>query len=156
MRLRLQRGLTPQPEVSDPNWRIPSESDQSALASLMLDSYRGTVDDSGETLADAQAEIQRLWSGDYGEFLPAASRVYGVQGRVVSAALVTRYEGSPLLAFSMTAPDWKRRGLARQGICQAINALLADGELTLRLVVTEGNTAALRLYHSLGFDDAPA
>ena len=41
----------------------------------MLDAYRGTIDDEGETLEDALAEVDRTFAGEYGEFLGAFSRV---------------------------------------------------------------------------------
>jgi hypothetical protein len=35
----------------------------------MLESYRGTIDDEGETLDDARSEVRRTFDGDYGTFL---------------------------------------------------------------------------------------
>ncbi len=40
--------------------RQPTLADDAALAALMLDAYRGTIDDDGETLEDASTEIQHL------------------------------------------------------------------------------------------------
>jgi ribosomal protein S18 acetylase RimI-like enzyme len=151
MRHRMSLQLAPLPNAVDPTARHPSADDADALALLMLDAYRGTIDDhEGSTLGDARAEIRETLRGSYGDFLPACSDVVERDGRLVAATLVTRYEGVPFLSFAMTDPAWKRRGLARAGLCRAINALVALGETELRLVVTEGNPAE-GLYASMGF-----
>lgn len=123
------------------------------LARLMLEAYRGTVDDSGETLDDAVAEVERLLGGTYGAFDPETSEVIERDGMLVSATLVTRYEGLPLVAFSMTAPAWKRRGLARAGLVRAMARLAERGESTVQLAVTKANAPAVALYISLGFGE---
>ncbi len=193
--------------------RGPSGADAEAIAVLMLDSYRGTVDDSGETIEDARREVGKLLSGEYGEFLasfsfvfedcsaealrspfgarasegqgpgvslappgdslnprqqprgpsgqggaPAGGAVQGLSGAgggaeraFAAATLVTRVKGEPFVAFSMTAPAWKRRGLARAGLVRAMNRLREAGETQVSLVVTRANEPAVRLYESLGF-----
>jgi ribosomal protein S18 acetylase RimI-like enzyme len=65
------------------------------------------------------------------------------------------WEGRPFVAFSVTAPDVKGQGLARAGLTRAINRLAAAGDPVLRLVVTQGNLPAERLYASLGFVAEP-
>ncbi len=94
-------------------------------------------------------------SGDYGEFLPDCSEIIERDGKPVSATLVTRYQGKPLLAFSFTAPDWKRHGLARAGLLRAMDRLCELGETELGIVVTRGNEPAEALYASLGFRAHP-
>lgn len=131
--------------------RAPRDEDRIALARLMLAAYAGTTDDEGGTEADALAEVDRTFAGGYGAFLGDMSRVVEVDGRIASAALVTRWRDRPLLAFSMTLPDCKRRGLARACLLGAIDALRAAGERELVLVVTRANEAAVRLYEGLGF-----
>ena len=117
----------------------------------MLAAYRGTTDDSGETADDAVAEVTRLMDGAYGQFCPEESEVIERNDRLVSATLVTQFDEMPLIAFSMTAPDWKRRGLARAGLLRSISRLHAAGHPSVRLVVTKGNAPAEQLYESLGF-----
>jgi ribosomal protein S18 acetylase RimI-like enzyme len=51
----------------------------------------------------------------------------------------------------MTRPDAQREGLARSLMRRSIDALLDRGFERLRLIVTEGNAPAQRLYASLGF-----
>lgn len=125
--------------------------DAPALSALMLDAYRGTVDDGGEGPEEALSEIQKLLSGGYGPFDHHASNVAERDARLVSATLVTRYDGAPMIAFSLTAKDWQRRGLARAGLCLAMQRLQQAGESRVNLAVTAANTPALTLYQSLGF-----
>jgi GNAT superfamily N-acetyltransferase len=146
--------LLAQPEEASPAGvliRPPATGDAEGLARLMLDAYRGSVDDAGETLDDARAEIGKLTGGAYGRFDPDASEVAIHEGAPVAATLLTHYEGAPMLAFSLTLPAWRRRGLARGGILRAVRRLREAGYESLSLAVTAGNDPAMRLYESLGF-----
>ncbi len=139
--------------------RAVSNADAPALADLMLDAYRGTVDYNGETLEDARSEIDRTMAGAYGRFLPDCSFVAASAGDLQSACLITLLnEGSPdvvpLLAFSMTRPSAQRRGLASALILQSARALAAAGHTRLSLVVTAANLPARRTYDKLGFTPA--
>lgn len=135
----------------DPGVRAPRRSDASAIAALMLDAYRGTIDDDGETPQETLEMVERLFAGEYGAVLWNVSEVTERDGRIVAAAVCTVFEGRPFLAFLVTAPAWKGRGLARAGLTRAINRLAVAGDPMLRLVVTQGNEPAERLYASLGF-----
>jgi len=55
-------------------------ADKEALAVLMLDAYRDTVDYNNETLADAVSEIEHTLSGSYGRFLAGCSFVAAGEG----------------------------------------------------------------------------
>ncbi len=140
----------------DAQSRAPTGNDITALAALMLAAYRGTTDDAGETLEDAVAEVTRLYGNAYGTFDLAASVVVGNEGALVAATLITRFQDEPFVAFSMTHPMWKRRGLARAGLLRAMQHLRTAGETRLRLMVTGGNSPAEALYESLGFIDPNA
>ena len=135
----------------DPGIVPVAATDAEALAHLMLDAYRGTEDDDGETIDDARAEIGRLFADEFGTLDEDASGVVRADDSVVAATLITRYEGTPFLAFSMTAPAWQRRGYARAGIERAMARLAARGETALNLVVTRANEPARRLYQRIGF-----
>ena len=136
--------------------RRPDPGDATSLAQLMFDAYRGTVDDSGESLDDARAEVAKLFRGEYGRLdLPASSLIERA-GVAASATIVTRdptpyFTGEAFVAFSMTAPPWQRQALARNGLLHAVRTLRERGEPRLHLVVTRANVAAVRLYESLGF-----
>ncbi|MBL9150795.1 MAG: GNAT family N-acetyltransferase [Phycisphaerae bacterium] len=155
MRYEMLRRLDdPLPAANDTpaTGRTPRESDLEGLAALMLDAYRGTIDDEGGTLDLARAEVANVGRGDYGAYMPEASDVAVVGDEIVAATIVTRWRDEPLIAFSMTAATWKRRGLARASLVRALHRLRDLGESRVRLVVTAGNEPAERLYVSLGWE----
>jgi len=143
--------------------RTCASSDAEQLAALMLDSYRGTVDDEGETIEDARCAVAALIAGEFGAVDWDASVVFEREGRVVSAALVTRdrvappplVAGEAFLAFSLTAASEKRRGLARAGVIHVVEILRRRREPRLHLVVTRANAPAVTLYRALGFETGP-
>ncbi len=63
--------------------------DAPALAQLMLDAYRGTIDDEGETGEEALAEFNAMLDGKYGPWLADASFVVELEGRVNAACVIT-------------------------------------------------------------------
>ncbi|HCG28912.1 MAG TPA: hypothetical protein DEU95_04025, partial [Chloroflexi bacterium] len=67
--------------------------------------------------------------------------------------LISRYQGTPLLAILMTASAWKQRGLARATAQSSVNALAGRGEATLELILTAANRPALELVDDLHFRD---
>ena len=150
MRIELAGARQAMPE---PHASPVRATDAEPLAALLLDAYRGTVDDDGETIDDARREIAALFAGQYGELDTDASEVVRRDGALAAATLITRYRDVPFLAFSMTAPAWQRRGLARAGIERAISLLAARDERELRLVVTRANDVAVRLYERIGFQE---
>jgi ribosomal protein S18 acetylase RimI-like enzyme len=134
-----------------PHRRI-NPSDKAALGMLMLAAYRRTVDDEGETLPDATAEVDRVLGGHYGSFLSDCSFLVEEAERIVGASMVTLWEKRPLLAFVFVHPDLQRRGLGTFLIGATGNALLAAGYSDLDLLVTEENEPAVALYRKLGFE----
>jgi len=131
--------------------RSPAPEDAPKLAALMLDAYRGTVDAGEETAGEALVEVLKTFDGEYGAFMRSCSRVVQHDNELVSATLLTRWKDRPFVAFAMTAPGWKRRGLARASMINAMQEVLARGDDKLGLVVTVTNTPAFNLYQSLGF-----
>ncbi len=69
----------------------------------------------------------------------------------MSAIILTLWKEKPLLAYSMTHPDFKSRGMATYLLKSAINALLTFGYKELFLVVTDGNAPAQHVYEKVGF-----
>lgn len=130
-----------------------SEKDIDSLGVLMLESYRCTIDYDGENLEDANSEIQSTLNGKYGPLLEQCSFLKEKNGQILSACIVTWSEDVklPLLAFSMTHPDSKNKGIATFLLKKSINALLAQGYKELYLVVTKNNIAAHHLYEKIGF-----
>jgi ribosomal protein S18 acetylase RimI-like enzyme len=158
-----ERAILPPGDTGIFTTRVLEREDAQRLAGLMLESYRGTVDDGGENLDDARGEVTKLIAGDFGPLDWDASSVVARDGELVHATIITRDRVAPpplaageaFLAFSMTAPAFKRRGLAREVLVRVIEHLRQRGEPRLHLVVTRANTPAVMLYRSLGFNDGP-
>ena len=131
--------------------RCPTLDDVPALGELLYRAYRGTIDDAGETQEQAVGEIEKTYRGDYGPFDSAHSSVAERSGRLVSATLITRWQGRPFVAFTMTDPRHARQGLARATLTRSMELLQRDGESERRLVVTLENGPARALYESLSF-----
>ncbi|MGW4985098.1 N-acetyltransferase family protein [Streptomyces mirabilis] len=131
----------------------PTSEDIPALGNLMLASYLGTPNeaDAGQTATSATAEIRRVFDGEYGKLILEASFVVRDGNKPVATALVTSWQGEPLLAYVFTAPSHTGRGLARSLIGASMNALAVQGHGRLNLAVTEDNPRAWKLYESIGF-----
>jgi len=131
-------------------------SDARDLADLLYAAFHGTVDDEGESHAEAVQEIDRTLNGAYGRLLWDASFVIEQGDVLVSACVATWYEplDAPFVAFTMTRPEHKNRGMARSVMQRSIHALLDAGHSSLWLLVTDANVPAVRLYTSLGFRKA--
>lgn len=152
-RTRLEMKLTLCPQPSRGNWpaRSLQPDDAPALATLMLDAYRGTVDDEGETAAEALAEVNAMLDGKYGPWLADASFVVELDGRLVAACVITLWQETPLVTQLFTHPDYTNRGLGKFLLTRSINALCAQGYQELVLYVTSGNASAQHVYATLGF-----
>ncbi|MCO5998887.1 GNAT family N-acetyltransferase [Actinoallomurus rhizosphaericola] len=152
-RYRLDAMLSRPPVPADESFRTPTRADLPLLGALMWDAYRGTPDerDAGDGVASATEEIRLTFDGEHGPFVPEASFVAEEDGRLVAAALVTVWRGTPLLAFVFTASSHTGRGLARRLIRAAMGALAELGYDRLSLAVTEDNARARTLYESMGF-----
>lgn len=124
----------------------------SALARLMDLSFTGTIDHEGETLEQCFEEIKCIIEGKYGPFIGPASFVTLDGTTATSASMITVWKEYPLLAFSMTDPDYQGRGLAAALIRKSLAALKLAGYKDLFLVVTAGNAAAESLYRKVGFE----
>jgi len=150
-RLKLQVGLGELPP--DDKWpsRSATAEDRQALAELLIAAYSGTIDDEGETPAEALAEIDHTLAGAYGPYLERCSFVVEADGALAAACLITLWNAVPLVAFVMVAPRQQQRGLGRFVLRQSMRALWAQGYTQLALYVTDGNAPAQQLYERLGF-----
>ena len=119
----------------------------------MWAAYQGTVDYTGESVEDAAQEVAKTFAGGYGVYLARHSWVVERESTLASAVLVTRRNDRPWLAFVMTAPRWKRQGLARATIGEVMQDLFESGETALQLALHAKNQPARDLYVSLGFKD---
>jgi GNAT superfamily N-acetyltransferase len=150
-RLRMRIALEPRDPAGASRHRPVERSDAPALGELMLSAYRGTVDDEGETLEDAVAEVGQLLDGSHGPFLFDASFVAADEDGPIGSSLVAIWESVPLLCYLVVHPRAQRRGVGTQLIARTGNALAAAGHPELDLFVTEANEPAVGLYRKLGF-----
>lgn len=132
--------------------------DAAALARLYFAAYPPGV--ACATLDEARADIAASFSGEYGELWLAASPVVHRDDALVAAVLTVRranWEDAPACPYlieAFTAPDQRRRGLARAAVVTAVAALCAAGERQVALTVAAENDPALALYRAVGFADA--
>ncbi len=131
--------------------RNATEQDVEALAELMWVSYRGTIDDKGETHEETVRELLGFARSKYGPPLWECSFIAVENSRPVSAVLVCEEDGKPLLAYIFTHPDCRNRGFVTGLTKQVLNALHARGYTIARLRVTRGNEPAEHVYRKLGF-----
>lgn len=140
--------------VSDLMIRPAALDDADSLAALMVEAYTGsTAAPSDEALDAALMEVHKFFGALYGEPIAAASTVADSGARIVAASLVSRYQGTPLLAVVLTAAAWKERGAAYAVVQSSMNALADAGETSLALIITAANRPALELMDRLGFEE---
>ena len=150
-RLCMRTSLAERELPGDLRHRAVRSAEAATIGELMLAAYRGTVDDEGESLEDAVAEVERVFEGAYGPFVFEASFVVDDEGDPVGASLVALWESRPLLLYLVVRPEMKRRGIGTFLLARTGNALLAAGHPELDLFVTEANQPAVSLYRKLGF-----
>ena len=123
------------------------ETDRDVLAALMLDAYRGTIDDEGEDFDDALVAVDR----NLARVVNKHSFVVTEHDRVVAMAFVVIVNGVHYVDPIVVASDRKRTGLGRDAVCMLINSLAAAGVTEVGTTITDGNTASERLFLGLGF-----
>lgn len=133
---------------SRPPVRPVRPDDRAALARLLLDGYRGTIDDEGEGPAEALAAIDEYFSSIEWEH----SVVVEQAGEPASLAWVVVVEGRYFIDPVVTAAAAKGRGLGAAAVRAALSSLAAAGVTEVGAVITDGNTASERLFASLGFE----
>lgn len=134
------------------NLRHPTLSDAEPLAHVMLDAYRGTIDDGGETLDDARAEVASFFAAAPPPLLDC-SWVSESQQQLLAACLVGFWaeRSAPFIAYLITGTAYKQQGLARQLVRASLASLAAAGYHQVWAVITAGNQPSERLLTSLGF-----
>lgn len=129
--------------------------DLAALATLDWVAFQGTADES--LVADSPAEDRRVLDeilrGLLGRFLGEASTVLRAPDETIVGFLLTA-EQTPRRAIFLdlvVRPDRRRGGVGTYLLRWGMRALSALGYETVRLWVTETNTAARHLYDRHGF-----
>lgn len=145
--LRVHPDAPPVDVASEPGIRLASDDDRDALADLLLDAYRGTVDDEGEDVPAA-----RQAADDFlGRRIAAGSVVIEDGERIVSMSFVTMVDGRAYIDPVATASRCQRQGLGRRAVRASLQRLHGAGVREVGATITDGNVPSERLFASLGF-----
>ena len=138
--------------LAEATWRNPSMVDQQILAELMLDSYRDTIDYDGETMEDSIREVESYFSSQDSAWLESSWLGF-IENNLACASLVGFWKDrdSPLIAYVMTASQWKGKHLATSGVSRSIQSLANKNYAKVYAVITEGNTPSEQVFARLGF-----
>lgn len=136
------------------HFRTINQNDIVALGELLYEADLGTVDDEGFPVEDSIEEIKNTLTGKYGEFLESASFIAIENSKPIAAVLFTFYEkeAMPLLAFTMTHPNYKNKGLCKDLLQVAFAQLEKDNYLKCFLAVNAANLPAVAVYKRVGFE----
>jgi L-amino acid N-acyltransferase YncA len=113
----------------------------------VLDAYRGTIDDEGETLADALEAVDE-WLG---LAIAPHSVVLEEEGRLVAASFVVTVDDRHYIDPVVVAAPAKQRGLGSALVSASIRSLHDAGVVEVGATITDGNEPSERLFASLGF-----
>ena len=127
--------------------RTVDVSDREQLATLILDAYRGTVDDEGEDYEAALAAVDEWLS----RLQSPHSVVIEQDGRLIAVSFVMNVAGRDYIDPVATVSGRKREGLGRAAVAFSLQSLHEVGVREVGAVITDGNTASERLFTSLGF-----
>ena len=136
------------PAVTVPPTRPPADDDRRAIADLLLDAYRGTIDDEGETDDDALAAADHSLAIVDRD----ASVVLTEDERIVALSFVITLDGRPYIDPVVTTAARKGRGLGSSVVAASLQRLHDRGLDEVGAVITDGNTPSERLFTALGFE----
>ena len=144
---QLTFGEPPSPAPGRWTVRPPERSDRDRLATMILDAYRGTIDDEGEDHAAALVAVD--------DWLSRAEEPHSVvlqeDGQLLAVSFVVDVDGRKYIDPVATVSSRKRRGLGRVAVSWSLRSLHEHGEAEVGAVITDGNVASERLFGSLGF-----
>jgi RimJ/RimL family protein N-acetyltransferase len=136
------------------SFRPARRTDKQALAELMFNAYQGTIDYDGEQLEDSLREVEAYLAGLRGGQPLVAESCLAFDGpQLVGACLAGEWDerGLPIIAYIMTHPSWKNRGLGKVMLSAVLHNFYEQGHRDVRAVITEGNIPSERLFLGLGF-----
>ena len=145
----------PPPVIDGVEVRSPARSDIPLVGALYFSAYEPGV--AGADVAEATADIEASFDGDYGELWPEASAVAIRHDQIVGAVLTVKeapWDDTPKGPFIIELfvdREHRRQGIARLLIGRCLDALHRAGAASVGLRVVSDNEPALRLYRSMGF-----
>ncbi len=153
-RTRSEYRLTPLSAASAPSTplersvaRAPEVADREQLATVILDAFRGTVDDEGE---DDEAALSAV--DDWLSRLEHPHSVVVEQdGNIVAVSFVVDVAGRKYIDPVATVARRKREGFGRTAVLVSLRSLWDHGVHEVGAVITDGNVASEQLFTDLGF-----
>jgi len=154
--LDLDKFVQPEPALSLGYMiiRSPQVVDLEELARLMLDAYKGTIDEDGKTYEDTLNEVRAYFAGERGGLAREdCSKVYELRRKLVSACLVAEWTERqiPIIVYVMTLAEMKRQGLARSLLFTTLRSLRDLEYSEVQAVITDGDTPSEQLFAQFGF-----
>jgi GNAT superfamily N-acetyltransferase len=136
--------------------RPVGRADSAALARLMHAAYSTDPYDVAiflehpDPAEDARRSVEDILAARFGALIESASFVHERDGELHGTILAVENDGG-LIAELLVDPRSRRLGLGKLLLTSAIRELRNGGHLPVRLVYTEPNRPAERLYLSFGF-----
>ncbi len=127
--------------------RPVSLDDRDVMALFLLDAYRGTIDDEGETLDDSFVAVD-VW---FAAIQWPHSFVLERDGELIAASFVVAHEGAHYIDPVLTRASEKGHGLGTAMVMVSLRSLAADGVTEVGATITDGNVPSERLFARLGF-----
>lgn len=125
----------------------PTDEQRDALAAVLLDAYRDTIDDEGETLDDAFDAIDHYVTS----IIRPHSFVVLDGPDLIAFAFVLIVDGTHYIDPVAVASAQKRRGVGRASVRLCLRSLADAGVADVGATITDGNVASERLFTGLGF-----
>ena len=129
--------------------RLVATDDVQAVAELLLDAYRGTIDDEGETMVEALEAAEFLLDTAVPEHSWIIDDGAG-SGGATAVCIVLHLDEAFYVNLIAVAASAKRRGLGRALVVHAVEGLRDAGVTEVGAAITDGNVASERLFASLG------
>jgi ribosomal protein S18 acetylase RimI-like enzyme len=125
----------------------PDEQQRDPLAALMLDAYRNTIDDEGESFEDACSAVD-----DYLTSIVRRHSFVMLDGSdPVAFAFVVVVDDVHYIDPVVVASARKRLGLGDALVRRCLGSLADAGIPEVGATITDGNVASERLFTGLGF-----
>jgi len=124
----------------------PRQSDRDGLAQLMLDAYRGTIDDEGETMVEALEAVDHMLA----HCIADHSFVLKEHERPIAMSFVSIVEDTYYIDPIVVGPSHKRQGLGRRMVETSLASIAASGVTEMGAAITDGNTPSEQLFLGLG------
>lgn len=135
------------------DFRSPSHDDAEALAKLMLEAYRDTIDYDNQTIDDARKAVSSYLGMGSADL--AHSRLALIDNHIASACLVNSYTTHSFIGYVMTHPDHKGKGIGTATLRASLRALAATGYRNVGAFITEGNTPSEAMFRTVGAVQRP-